>query len=273
MEAASVEAARRTLADALTCTICYEPFVAPCALPCGHCFDRSCLERALDCAAVRACPVCRRRVPARLPADSVTVRSAAEAVFPREVAARRGELEAALAEANAPFGAFRRDAAALRRALGSAALGTQKTLGLLKSLVGRVIEYIRDRKDPTVLRDAYEVLGAQYENVKNGDADEGSYMLLTLHDETCAASAFVCSVNNVDAQAWLRLAEEQAQKCARGAAARYCFAATPGGVAASFFDTGDGNESSDSESDTWAPSDMDTASDSESESSGPSVPI
>ncbi|KAF8216673.1 hypothetical protein K438DRAFT_1559344 [Mycena galopus ATCC 62051] len=47
----------------MVCSICYERFTAPVALPCGHIFCRECIRRAVDAGQMYAtqhfCPTCR----------------------------------------------------------------------------------------------------------------------------------------------------------------------------------------------------------------------
>ncbi|KAJ6518947.1 hypothetical protein C8R45DRAFT_808977 [Mycena sanguinolenta] len=49
----------------MVCSICYERFTAPVALPCGHIFCLECIRRAVDASQLSAvqhsCPTCRAR--------------------------------------------------------------------------------------------------------------------------------------------------------------------------------------------------------------------
>ncbi|KAF7354050.1 RING-type domain-containing protein [Mycena venus] len=48
----------------MSCSICYERFVAPVSLPCGHIFCRECIRRTVDsiksCSVQHYCPTCRK---------------------------------------------------------------------------------------------------------------------------------------------------------------------------------------------------------------------
>ena len=60
------------------CTVCFEVLLDPVTLPCGHSLDQRCLQKVVAAASggtgQRACPTCRKALPAELPAINVQMR-------------------------------------------------------------------------------------------------------------------------------------------------------------------------------------------------------
>jgi len=64
---------RQAEVDVSCCrAVCLEVLVDPVTLPCGHCLDQRCLQKVVVPASggtgQRACPTCRKALPAELPA-------------------------------------------------------------------------------------------------------------------------------------------------------------------------------------------------------------
>eukprot|EP00761_Pharyngomonas_kirbyi_P012152 gb/GECH01012179.1/.p1 GENE.gb/GECH01012179.1/~~gb/GECH01012179.1/.p1 ORF type:complete len:383 (+),score=89.15 gb/GECH01012179.1/:1-1149(+) len=77
----------------LECTLCLRPFYEPITLPCGHSFDRSCLERALD-HGQEQCPLCREPMHIRPLSDypvSVSLRDIVQRLLPEQYKERHEE--------------------------------------------------------------------------------------------------------------------------------------------------------------------------------------
>lgn len=75
------------LTEELSCGICLDLCVRPCATPCGHAFCRSCLRQAL--LVKRACPQCRSPLPppsAWTPRVNMALWNTIQLLFPRHAA-------------------------------------------------------------------------------------------------------------------------------------------------------------------------------------------
>jgi hypothetical protein len=63
----------------------------PCTIPCGHTFDKACLQRALTTS--KCCPMCREKVSNPLPSINVMMRNLALKLAPDEVKQREQQLD------------------------------------------------------------------------------------------------------------------------------------------------------------------------------------
>jgi len=67
------------------CAVCFEVLLDPVTLPCGHSLDQRCLQKVLDSGGQRACPTCRKKIPADPPAISRVLCAMLERSYPRQV--------------------------------------------------------------------------------------------------------------------------------------------------------------------------------------------
>ena len=71
------------------CAVCHEVLLDPVTLPCGHSLDQHCLQKVVDVArrgnGQRACPTCRRAIPAELPDISLLLRDTVQQRYPNQV--------------------------------------------------------------------------------------------------------------------------------------------------------------------------------------------
>jgi len=74
------------------CPVCWEVLLDVVTLPCGHSLDQRCLHKIVAAtsggAGQRACPMCRRALPAELPAVNVQMRTTVQSLYPEQVGAK-----------------------------------------------------------------------------------------------------------------------------------------------------------------------------------------
>ena len=101
MSSSSASGHKRSLPDEPTnldpdccCDVCHEVLLDPVTLLCGHAIDQHCLQHlaGLPTSAQRACPVCHKTLPRRLPEVTVQLREMVQQRYPEQVRGRKPHL-------------------------------------------------------------------------------------------------------------------------------------------------------------------------------------
>mmetsp|Transcript_6673 Transcript_6673/g.16329 ORF Transcript_6673/g.16329 Transcript_6673/m.16329 type:complete len:190 (-) Transcript_6673:15-584(-) len=83
---------RDDVPDDFQCAVCYQVFLDPVSLPCGHTFCASCFRRWLGRSlGPSRCPSCAEAVPATVPKTNVILRNILNREYPDLVAVRAAE--------------------------------------------------------------------------------------------------------------------------------------------------------------------------------------